>query len=49
MKYNFTDVFERTDYDGKYDEVDKFANGTIKRNRDGTPILRQVRRVNGRL
>ena len=48
LKHNFTEIFERQEFDGKYEEVEKFANGTIKKHRDGSPILKVVRRTRGK-
>ena len=46
-KYNFKEEFERPSFDASMKKNICFANGTEKKNRDGTPMIEEVKRMNG--
>ena len=38
MKYDFQHIFDLDEFEGRVYMVQKFSNGTVKQNKDGTPM-----------
>ena len=47
MQHNFNGTFERSDFKGEGEEVQRFANGLLKKNRDGIPMTETKPRTKG--
>ena len=47
QKYNFKEEFERPSFEARMKKNRCYANGTEKKNRDGTPMVEEVKRMNG--
>ena len=42
VKYNCEHIFKRPQFEGRVNMVQKFANGTIKKNKDGTAMTEET-------
>jgi len=47
VKHNFNDTFERSEFKVKYEEVQRFPNGLLKKSRDGTTMTDTKPRTKG--
>ena len=47
IKHNFSQRIEREAFTGVYDAPQRFSNGTVKKNRDGTPQTKSEYRRTG--
>ena len=49
IKHNFTQTFERREFEGTFMEPQRYANGIIKKNKDGSPLMEEMPRKKGRV
>lgn len=49
IKHNFSEKFEQKQYSGEYYDGQTYANGTIKKNKDGTPVKEKAQRMEGKV
>ena len=47
VNYDFQHIFDRDDFEGRVYMVQKFANGTVKRKKDNTPMIETCIRKKG--